>query len=79
MSPSGVDPPAGGRVDAIAYHLERAFGAKVPRCPRCGSFEIHENYARASFRCGGCGVEIADHAVGWVPADPRVRRPEEAA
>ena len=65
------------RVDAIYYHLERHFGAKVPQCPACRSHDLHENYARACWRCEGCGKDISDRLVLWVPKDERVRRPEE--
>lgn len=65
------------RIDALAYWLERQYGRKVPQCPRCKSEFLHELHHRASRHCDGCGWEISNEVLSWVPADRRARRPEE--
>lgn len=65
------------RLPAWAYWVEREFGEKVPQCPRCQSEDLWRNYARASYNCEGCGWELSDHAVRWVPADVSARTAEE--
>ncbi len=65
------------RVDALAWHLERQFGRKVPQCPNCGSHELTEDYARNSWHCKTCRYEISCHVMNWVPKDESVRLPNE--
>lgn len=66
------------RVPAIAWHLERLYGAKVPQCKNCGSHDLIEDYVNLSFRCRGCSFKLShEHGVDWVPADPNVRLPNE--
>lgn len=66
------------RLPALAWHLERLYGKKVPQCLNCGSLDLWENYARASFQCRDCGKELSPHfGVRFVPADVNARNPDE--
>lgn len=65
------------RLDALSWHLERQFGAKIPQCNNCGSHDLWQDYVRASWHCNDCRYEITSDVIRMVPADENARNPDE--
>jgi len=65
---SGAD-----RIPAGAFHVERIFGEKIPKCRACGLHNMVELPAMAAWECRECGRREASESVWWVPKDERVR------